>query len=136
MTPVEIVNQMLRKDSFSQWLGIEILEIRKGYCRCSLKVKEDMLNGFSIAHGGIAISLADSAAAFAANAKGFQALTLHSSTQFIQIALPGATLMAIAEETIQQGRNMHYTVQVFNIDQLIIVQQVILNQTKTQWTES
>jgi acyl-CoA thioesterase len=45
--------KMLDNDAFSLWLGIEILEIRIGYCKLVMKVREEMTNGFKIAHGGI-----------------------------------------------------------------------------------
>ena len=55
---------MLDHDLFSQWLDINVDEISEGKCTISMKVKEQMTNGFKIAHGGIAYSLADSCAAF------------------------------------------------------------------------
>lgn len=61
---------MLNHDSFSNWLGIELVEISEGYCRLKMKVRQEMTNGFNIAHGGIAYSLADSALAFASNSHG------------------------------------------------------------------
>ncbi len=57
----KIVNKMFDKDAFSQWLGIEIIEVKDGYCELKMTVRKEMLNGFQIAHGGIAYSLADSA---------------------------------------------------------------------------
>ena len=50
-SPIEIVNSMIGKDYFSQWLGIEVLEIKQGFCKLQMTIREDMLNGFGIAHG-------------------------------------------------------------------------------------
>ncbi|CAG0910535.1 unnamed protein product, partial [Cyprideis torosa] len=61
---------MYENDAFSKWLGIERMEEREGYCKLKMVLTKDMTNGFNIAHGGIAYSLADSALAFAANARG------------------------------------------------------------------
>ena len=74
----KVVNKMLSGDSFSNWLGIEIIEISKGYCKLKMRVREEMTNGFGIAHGGIAFSLADSALAFAANSDGIQSLSVET----------------------------------------------------------
>ena len=63
----KVVEKMITGDAFSQWLGIEILEITKGYCKLKMIVRKEMTNGFDIAHGGISYYLADSALAFAAN---------------------------------------------------------------------
>src|SRR4051812_41613260 len=86
MTPAEIVDTMMRLDYFSQWLGIEVLEIKEGACALSMVVKKEMLNGFGIAHGGITFSLADSALAFASNSKGRQSLSIETSiSHFISV---------------------------------------------------
>ena len=67
---VKVVNQMYEKDRLSQWLGIELIEIEKGKSVIKMEIREEMLNGFDVIHGGITFSLADSAFAFAANSHG------------------------------------------------------------------
>ena len=64
MKHIEIINEMMANDFFSQWLGIKIIKQEIGSCKLSLIIKKEMLNGFGIAHGGITYSLADSALAF------------------------------------------------------------------------
>ena len=61
----KVVDTMYNNDWFSQWLGIERVEIKTGSCILRMKIRKEMLNGFAIAHGGITYSLADSALAFA-----------------------------------------------------------------------
>ena len=61
----KVVAHMLEHDQFSKWLGIELIDIREGYSKIAMPVREEMLNGLGIVHGGIAFSLADSAFAFA-----------------------------------------------------------------------
>lgn len=78
-SPNEIVNTMMTKDYFSQWLGIEILEIKEGSCKLQMTIREDMLNGFGIAHGGITYSVADSALAFASNSHGQKSVSVETS---------------------------------------------------------
>lgn len=75
----DIVEKMMEKDAFSKWLGIEIVVIEEGYAKIKMKVREEMLNGFGIAHGGITFSLADSALAFASNGHGQKALSINTS---------------------------------------------------------
>ena len=79
MLPKEIVKQMIENDAFSKWLGLEILELSKGFCKLKMVVRKEMTNGFSIAHGGISYSLADSALAFAANSEGTHSLSIETS---------------------------------------------------------
>ena len=72
----KVVDKMINGDAFSQWLGIEIVELSEGCCKLKMIVRDEMTNGFNIAHGGISYSLADSALAFAANSYGTQSLSI------------------------------------------------------------
>jgi len=64
---VSVVNQMMKDDLFSQWLGIKVLDVKEGYSKMEMMIRDEMMNGLGIVHGGIAFSLADSAFAFACN---------------------------------------------------------------------
>lgn len=97
-SPREIVDLMFVNDSFSNWLGIEILNIEKGNCSLSLVITEEMLNGFKIAHGGIAYSLADSCLAFAANSNGYKAVTIDSSFSYLKKVVENDQLYAYSQE--------------------------------------
>src|SRR5215475_705976 len=65
-----VVQSMMSRDRFSQWMGLAIDECASGYCRLHYSITEDMLNGFGIVHGGILFAAADSAFAFACNSHG------------------------------------------------------------------
>ena len=96
--PQAIVNKMFDQDAFSQWLGIEIVDVSDGYCQLKMTVRNDMLNGFKIAHGGIAYSLADSALAFASNANGKKSLSVETSISHTIAVKDGDKLTATTEE--------------------------------------
>ncbi|MBS1641996.1 MAG: hydroxyphenylacetyl-CoA thioesterase PaaI [Bacteroidetes bacterium] len=100
----QIVEQMLGNDKFSQWLGISILEIKEGYSKISMVVRNEMLNGHGIAHGGITFSLADSAFAFACNNRNILSVSLDTSINFIKPTNTGDILFAEAKE-IHNGKN-------------------------------
>lgn len=114
MQPYEIVNHMYQNDAFSQWLGIEILELKEGYCKLKMQVRAEMTNGFAIAHGGISFSLADSALAFAANARGTHALSIETSIAHTRPVHTGEILLAEAIEKSHTKRFGIYEVQVTN----------------------
>jgi acyl-CoA thioesterase len=78
----KIVNKMLEEDAFSRWLGIEKVLSEEGHCILKMKIRKEMVNGFGIAHGGIAFSFADSALAFASNAYGRLSVALECSISF------------------------------------------------------
>ena len=94
----EVVNHMMENDLFSQWLGIEILEIKEGYSKIKMTVRNEMINGFGIVHGGIAFSLADSAFAFACNNRNVLSVALDTSINFIKPVSVGDVLVAEAKE--------------------------------------
>jgi acyl-CoA thioesterase len=105
---------MLKRDSFSQWLGIELMEIEQGRCVLQMKVRKDMLNGFDIGHGGISYSLADSALGFASNSYGRQAFSIETSISHTKMLREGDLLRAICTEISRTNRTGVYIVEVTN----------------------
>lgn len=99
-----VVEQMMREDFFSQWLGITLVEIREGYAKLQLTLREDMLNGFGVIHGGVTFSLADSAFAFACNNRNNLSMALDANITFTKAAQPGDALTAEAKE-VHNGRS-------------------------------
>lgn len=108
------VQHMLDNDAFSKWLGIEVVDVDPGYCKLRMEVREEMTNGFHVAHGGIAFSLADSALAFAANSHGRIAMSVENSINYTDKIAAGDRLIAIAEELKVSNRIGHYRVSVMN----------------------
>ena len=93
-----IIEQMMSKDLFSQWMQIERMEEGEGFCKLKMVVRKEMCNGFEIAHGGIIYSLADSALAFAANSHGRHAVSIETSMTHLRSSKSGDVIHAIAEE--------------------------------------
>mgnify|MGYP000518893748 CR=1 FL=1 len=104
MTPKEIVHKMYDNDPFSKWLGIELDAISEGSCQLSMTIRQDMLNGFGIAHGGITYSLADSALAFAANTHGRQSVSIDTSINHTEALKEGDTIEAF--EVVEEKRTL------------------------------
>ncbi len=94
----DVVTHMMQHDLFSQWLGIEVMEIKEGYSKIRLIVRKEMINGFGIVHGGIAFSLADSAFAFACNNRNNLSVALDTSINFTKQVHVGDILTAEAKE--------------------------------------
>lgn len=99
-----VVNDMLQKDLFSQWLGIAIIEIKEGYSKIKMTVRPEMINGFGIVHGGITFSLADSAFAFACNNRNVLSVALDTSINFLKPVQVNDVLLAEAKE-LHNGRS-------------------------------
>jgi acyl-CoA thioesterase len=116
----KIVDKMMNGDAFSQWLGIEVLEISTGFCKLKMKVRKEMTNGFKIAHGGIAYSLADSCLAFAANSDGVQSVSIETSISHTKKVINGDILIAQAKEITKGGKTALYHITVTNQDNIEI----------------
>jgi acyl-CoA thioesterase len=110
----EVVAHMMKHDLFSQWLGIEVLEIKEGYSKIKMLVRAEMINGFGIVHGGVAFSMADSAFAFACNNRNVLSVALDTSINFLKPVHVGDELIAEASE-IHNGRSTGlYQIRIFN----------------------
>ena len=107
---------MFKKDEFSQWLGIKIVNVSEGYCQIKMTVRNEMLNGFQIAHGGIAYSLADSALAFASNSNGKKSLSVETSISHTISIKDGDELTATTEELSLSDKIGVYLITITNKD--------------------
>ena len=114
--PRKIINKMFDQDAFSQWLGIKIVEVSKGNCQLQMPVRSEMLNGFQIAHGGIAYSLADSALAFASNSHGRKSLSVETSISHTVSVKAGEVLTAATEELSLTDKMGVYLITITNQD--------------------
>jgi acyl-CoA thioesterase len=125
-TPQQIAeavrDAMLANDRATKSLGMEILAVGPGTATVAMTVRDDMLNGFDICHGGLITTLADSAFAFACNS--YNELTVASGFN-VDIMAPGRAgdrLTAVAHEVSQAGRTGVYDISVRNArDELIAV---------------
>ena len=110
----KIVDEMFENDSFSQWLGIICLEVEPGRCKIKMTVRDEMLNGFGIAHGSITYALADSALAFASNGHGKHCVSIDTQISHISPCKSGDELIAEATE-IQRSKSLaRYDVHIRN----------------------
>ena len=135
MEAQKIVQKMMELDAFSQWLGIEVLEVEQGFAKLKMTVRKEMLNGFHIAHGGITYSLADSALAFAANSRGKHALSVHTSIKHITPLYEGETIVAIAEEQHVNDKLGNYEISVLkeSDNELVALFEGLVYRKKEDW---
>jgi acyl-CoA thioesterase len=113
-SPREVLQLMLKKDRFTQWLGLEIDDIGPGYCKLHYVVTDSMLNGFEQIHGGVLFSAADSAFAFACNSHGILTVALDVSISFTRPAGTGDLLTVEAREIHLGSRIGIYDVRITN----------------------
>lgn len=104
-----IVDKMFNNDPMSQWLGISRIQDGPGISVLRMKVRQEMLNGFSIAHGGITYSLADSALAFASNSHGIQSVSVETSISHVSPVKEGDVLETeVTEVNLTRSTGLYY----------------------------
>ena len=81
-------------DAASQALGMTVVDVGPGTAEVSMKVREDMVNGWGLCHGGLIASLADSAFAFACNSHGAVTVAAGFDVTFLESARLGDELVA------------------------------------------
>ena len=113
---IRVGESMFANDSASRSLGMRIVEMREGYARVVMTVREDMLNGLGSCHGGMMFTLADSAFAFACNSRNEATVAAGCSIEFLRPVPAGAVLTAEAQERVRVGRRGVYDVTVHDQD--------------------
>jgi acyl-CoA thioesterase len=107
---------MFAKDVAARSLGMEVESIAPGQSRISMSVRPDMLNGFSICHGGFITTLADTAFAYACNSHNEVTVAAGIVVDFLAPAHDGDRLTAEAREVAVKGRTGVYDITVTNQD--------------------
>lgn len=113
-----LIHPILEDDAVSRWLGFTVEHLAPGEATISMELRADMLNGFSIAHGGIVFAFADTAFALACNPADVASLAdmelitvaAGADINFISSALPGEILRAAATHRISAGRSGLYDI--------------------------
>ena len=100
----KVASKMMDHDLFSQWMQLKVLDVQEGYSKVQMVVREEMVNGFGIVHGGLPFSLADSAFAFACNNRNNLSVALDVTITFTKAVHVGDILTAEAKE-VHNGRS-------------------------------
>ena len=105
---------MFERDRASQALGMRIVRVGPGFAELTMVVRDDMVNGHAICHGGFVFTLADSAFAFACNSYNLNTVAQGCAIEFLAPAHEGDVLTARAVERRLSGRTGVYDIEVTN----------------------
>jgi acyl-CoA thioesterase len=111
---------MMKNDRASKALGIGVEIPGPGTAVATMTVREDMMNGFDVLHGGLIFALADTAFAFACNAYDNQAVAASAQVDFLRPSRVGDLLTATASEDHRGRRNGYYSIEVRNQDEDLV----------------
>lgn len=132
--PYRIVMKMMEKDAFSRWMGVEVDDVREGYCKISCRISDEMVNGYEVTHGGILFSLADSALAFSAASYGRVSLAVDNSISFTRKSVSGEKISAISECASLSHKTGTFQVKVVNeSDELLALMKATVYRTSEEF---
>jgi acyl-CoA thioesterase len=117
--PGDAVAEMIAADVASRALGIEVIAYGKGRAEVRMKVRDDMVNGYEIAHGGLVFALADTAFAAACNSVAAPTVAAGAEIVFVSPARLGVELVASAVLRTEFGRSGIYDVTVRRDDTVV-----------------
>lgn len=109
-----VADELYGRDVAARHLGIVIDDVGPGHAALSMIVRPEMLNGHAICHGGMIFSLADTAFAYACNARNEATVAAACSIEYLAPAREGERLTATARETAVSGRQGVYDILVTN----------------------
>lgn len=115
-----IAKHMRASETTSDPWGLEFIDAGVGWAKCSMALRDDMMNAHGTAHGGVIFSLADTAFAWACNSRNVKTFAQQASISFLSPGKLGETLIAEAREDALSGRSGVYTVTVSGEDGRIV----------------
>lgn len=115
-----VARAMYARDHAARTLGMIVDEVGPGFARLSMTVRDDMVNGHDICHGGITFALADTAFAYASNARNDVAVAASCSITYTNPARRGDRLTAECVERFHRGRTGIYDVAVTDQDDQVV----------------
>ena len=117
------IHPILENDYASEWMGIEVLGLDDGHATLRMTLRQEMLNGFGMAHGGMIFAFGDTAFALACNPANPQPgeedlITVASGVDinFLKPAFRGQVLTAVANRRASTGRSGLYDIQIYAAD--------------------
>jgi len=116
----ECAERMLAQDAATQAMGMRLDHIGPGQATLSMQVRDEMLNGHRICHGGYIFSLADSAFAFACNSYNKLCVAQQNQITYVAPGQAGERLTAQAREVSRSGRSGTYDVTVTGQDGRVV----------------
>ena len=113
-TPRSVSDAMHAEDRVAQAMEMTIDSVSDGVAAVSMTVRDDMVNGLGVCHGGIVFTLADTAMAHGSNAADERAFSTTAEIDWIEGARLGDRLTATSSRISQRGRSSIHDIVVTN----------------------
>ncbi len=114
------LERLAEKEEFRKYLDIEIIEIKEGFAKVSLKISNKMTNIYNFTHGGVIFSLADEAFELACNSRDFVEYGLNVTISYNKASKIGDTLFAEAKFVSESRKIAIYNITIYNQNNEIV----------------
>lgn len=114
----ELISKV-KKDSFAEYTGVKVIEVRQGYAVTEITVNENHLNGVGMVQGGVIFTLADFAFALASNSGGITTVGVNVNITYLK-SPEGKIIRAVAQEIDSRKRISFYRVDVLDEDDSLV----------------
>ncbi len=118
--PQFIKDHFNQKVPFLRYMGIEVIETKKGYAKIKIPLKKEFANSYGIAHGGICALLVDTVIGISLRTLKHKVLTLETTTSYFKPAQVTDILYAVGEVTHQGKKILHAKAEIINQKEEII----------------
>jgi acyl-CoA thioesterase len=86
---MENIMKFYRNDKFSEYVGIELIEVSEGRAKAKMEIKDHHLNSIGTVHGAALFALADLIFAVASNSHGNIAMAINANITYLKAAKKG-----------------------------------------------
>ncbi len=108
---MEKMIRFFEEDNFSNYVGVELLEVSEGRAKAKMDIEKHHLNSFGIVHGGAIFALADLVFALASNSHGNISVAINVNISYIKAAT-GGTLYAEGQEVSINPKLASYAINI------------------------
>ena len=109
---LEKIQEKMDRDQFIHLVGIEVVELKRGYAKTRLVIEEKHLNAVQVVQGGAIFTLADYTMALASNTETETALAIETTMSYLRPVRPGSVLYAESKELSRSKRLISYSIMV------------------------
>lgn len=118
--PHFIKDHFNQKVPFLEYMGIEVMETKKGYAKIKIPLKKEFANSYGISHGGICALLVDTVIGISFRTLKYKVVTLETTTSYFKAAQVTDILYGIGEITYQGHKILHGKAKIINQKEEII----------------
>lgn len=97
MDKIAFLQEKFAQEGYARFLGMELEELREGYARVRMTIRDNYHNIFATAHGGALFSLLDEAFELACNSHVEDAVAISVTVHYVKPVIEGEVIAEARE---------------------------------------